>query len=292
MKQSDLNVSSPRLVQYLSKSDLYEVKRWTLDFDARTSFQKEFNDCLCAVHMSRGTLTKKMYQLTTGHVTLERPDFEYQLLPSKGVCTIINFSDRFYSQLQDELEVDHVFKKQGKNLLAVQTTASPEAELVLFKLLNNIKCGDGLQLDALVIDFVNEFLKTRRNASQRSEPDQSNNRHHREAIENAKEYLHGNFHKVISLQDLSRHCGISLFYLSRLFKRYTNYSPYQYLSNFRLKHGEMLLKETSDSIADITYASGFTSPEYFATLFKQKYNHAPSVYRARMESVRRFETPA
>lgn len=284
MNKSDTNLSSPRVVHYLSKSDMYEIKRWTLDFDEPTFFQKEFNDCLCTVHMERGTLAKKMYQLTTGHVTLERPGFEYQLLPSKGVCTIINLSDRFYTQLQDELQVDRVFMSQGKNLLAVKANASPESEFVLFKLLKNIKYADALQLDALVIDFLNEFLKTTRNASASLLLDQSNSRHHREAVENAKEYLHENFHKAISLQDLSRHCGVSLFYLSRLFKRYTNYSPYKYLSNLRLKHGEMLLKETAHSIADITYASGFTSPEYFSTLFRRKYNYSPATYRLKLNS--------
>jgi AraC family transcriptional regulator len=278
MKKPETHLPSPRFVEYLFKSNLYEIKRWTLDFDHRTSFPKEFNDCLCAVHITRGTLTKKMYQLTTGHVTLERPDVEYQLLPSNGVCTIINFSDRFYTQLQEELQVRKVFSKQGKNLLAVQTTASPETEFVLYKLLNTIKHADSFQSDALVLDFLNEFLKATNNTALPS-LDQPNHRHHREAVEHAKEYLQGNFHRAISLQDLSRHCGISLFYLSRIFKRYTNYSPYQYLLNMRLKHGEMLLKETSQPIADITYASGFTSPEYFSTLFKKKYNQSPSLYR-------------
>jgi AraC-like DNA-binding protein len=41
----------------------------------------------------------------------------------------------------------------------------------------------------------------------------------------------------------------------------------------------MLLKYTSRPIVDITYASGFTSPEYFSTLFKLKYNQTPSSYR-------------
>jgi AraC family transcriptional regulator len=279
MKESKTHVGPARLVNYLFKSDFYEIKNWTLDFDHQTSFAKEFNDCLCVLHVQRGTLTKKMYQLITGNVTLERPDFEYQLLPSHGSCTIINFTSKFYAQLQDELQIDNLFKMQGKNLLAVKTTASPETELVLCTILNSIRHMDCVQIDALVLDFLNEFLKTTRNSARTSIERPSHHRHHQDAVENAKEYLQVNFHKPISLEDLSRHCGISLFYLSRLFKRYTSYSPHQYLLNVRLKHGEMLLKGTSLPIVDIAYASGFTSPEYFSTLFKQKYNQAPSSYR-------------
>ncbi|MBT1704440.1 helix-turn-helix transcriptional regulator [Chryseosolibacter indicus] len=281
MKNPETHLTQPRLVNYLFKSDFYEIKNWILDFDRHTSFEREFNDCLCAVHIQRGTLTKKMYQLTTGHVTLELPDFEYQLLPSRGSCTIINFTNKFYAQLQDELQIDNLFKKQGKNTLSVQTKASPESEFVLFTILNTIQHNDCVQLDALVLDFLNEFLKTTRSSPQESVLHQSHNRHHQEAVEHAKEYLQANFYKSISLVGLSRYCGISLFYLSRLFKSYTNYSPHQYLLNVRLKHGEMLLKETSKSIVDITYASGFTSPEYFSTLFKRKYNQVPSSYRMR-----------
>jgi hypothetical protein len=159
MKESKTHVRPPRLVNYLFKSDFYEIKSWTLDFDHQTSFATEFNDCLCALHIQRGTLTKKMYQLTTGQVTLERPDFEYQLLPSQGSCTIINFTNKFYTQLQEELQVDNLFKKQGKNILAVQATASPESEFVLFSILKSIQHNDSVQLDALVLDFVDEFFE-------------------------------------------------------------------------------------------------------------------------------------
>jgi AraC family transcriptional regulator len=279
MTESKTHVGPARVVNYLFKSKFYEIKSWTLDFNNQTSFAKEFNDCLCLLYIQRGTLTKKMYQLTTGHVTLERPDFEYQLLPSHGSCTIINFTNKFHAQLQDELQIDNLFKKQGKNILAVQSSASPESEFVLSTMLNNIGHNDCAQVDALVLDFLNEFLKTTTKLDRTSIDRQSHHRHHQEAVEDAKEYLQVNLHRPISLDDLSRHCGISLFYLSRLFKRYTNYSPHQYLLNVRLKHGEMLLKDTSQSIVDISYASGFTSPEYFSTLFRKKYNNAPSTYR-------------
>lgn len=274
--EKSIHYKQPRLVNYLFKSDFYEIKNWTLNVDHGMSFGREFNDCLCMVHMQRGILTKQMYQLTSGNVTLERPNFEYQLLTSLGSCTIINFTDNFYAHLQDELRINNLFKKQGKDLLAIQTMASPESEVVLHAILNSIRHKERVQLDGLVLDFLNEFIKT---TSTAPVIHKSSNRIHQEAVENAKEFLHSNFHRPISLVELSRHCGISLFYLSRLFKSHTNYSPHRYLSNIRLKRGEMLLREGSHSIVDIAYNSGFTSPEYFSTLFRLKYNQSPSSYR-------------
>lgn len=229
--------------------------------------------------MRRGALTKKNYQLTTGNITLERPDFEYQLLPSTGSCTIINFTDDFYEHAKEELHVGQVFQKQGKGVLSVQTRATAETEFALSNLLNSIPHSDASLIDSFVLDSFCELLNTLKDSPRKPGPLQANHRHHQEAIENAKEYIQQNFHQAISLAELSRQCGVSLFYLSRLFKQYTGYSPYHYLSSVRLKHGEMLLRDTSRSIADIAYSSGFTSPEYFSTLFKQKYNTTPSNYR-------------
>lgn len=279
MKKSATHATPPRLVNFLFKSDFYEIKTWTLDFDQRASFAKEYNDCLCAVHIQQGTLTKQMYQLTSGDITLERPGFEYQLLPSNGSCTILNFTEEFHSHLQDELQIDDLFKKQGKSILAIQSTASPESEFVLRTILDSTQHHNRVHIDTLVLDFLNEFLKTTRKPPRVSAIDQPCNKCHQEAVENAKEYLQRNFHRPVSLSELSRHCGISPFYFSRIFKRYTSYSPHRYLSTIRLKRGEMLLKDTSHSIVDIAYASGFTSPEYFSSLFRQKYKQSPSNFR-------------
>lgn len=273
-----MSPQQPRIVTYLFKSSFYEIKNWTLDFDATTSFNTEYNDCFCLVHMHKGKLSKKNYELTSGNITIERPNFEYQLLPSQGSCTIINFIDDFYQQLQEEFQLDHVFRKQGRDKLSAQAMANAETEYVLSTLLNTIRRSDSSLTDSLVLDSIFELLKLF-NSAPHTFPNRSLRKHHHEAIENAKEYLQNNFYKPITLTELSRQCGISLFYLSRLFKQYTGYSPYHYLSTVRLKHSEMLLRNTSSSITDIAYSSGFTSPEYFSTLFKQKYSQTPTKYR-------------
>ncbi|HEY0744588.1 MAG TPA: AraC family transcriptional regulator [Chryseosolibacter sp.] len=269
-----------RIVSHLFKSDFYEIKNWTLNGDCSTSFETEYNDCFCAVHVNRGTLTKNMYALDSGRVTLEVPHFEYQLLPSTGSCTIINFTDQFYSAAREEFGIDKNFNRHGKRLIAVNAPASPEAEFVLRQLLSELANGRGsMQTDGLIMDFFTELVQTTWTSGTTSHFHRSTNTHHQDAIENAKEFLQSNFTRAISLADLSRHCGVSLFYLSRLFKQYTTYSPHQYLSSIRLKHGQMLLKDTALSVVDVSYASGFTSPEYFSTLFRLKYGLPPGTYR-------------
>jgi AraC-like DNA-binding protein len=105
-------------------------------------------------------------------------------------------------------------------------------------------------------------------------------KNHLSTIEKAKTYLADHYTDDISLKQIADHCCVSAFHFSRLFKTFTSYSPHQYLLNLRLKHAEMLLKNTQLPVTDICFSSGFNSLEYFSAAFGQKYKHAPSRFRA------------
>ena len=103
--------------------------------------------------------------------------------------------------------------------------------------------------------------------------------HHVAAIENAKEFMQRHFRDNISLNQISNYCHTSQFHFSRIFKQFTNCSPYQYLLFIRLNHAEVLLRSTSKPITDICFSSGFNSLEHFATIFRTKFKKNPSEYR-------------
>ena len=98
-------------------------------------------------------------------------------------------------------------------------------------------------------------------------------------IERAKLYLQDHFTEDISLQEVASHCNVSPFHFGRTFKKFTNYSPHQYLLTIRLKHAELLLRNTTRPILDICFLSGFNSLEHFVTMFKQRYHVSPTQYR-------------
>lgn len=52
-----------------------------------------------------------------------------------------------------------------------------------------------------------------------------------------------------------------------------------YLQNVRLKKAEELLMEGKLQVAEIAYQVGYSSPDYFSTVFKSKYNVAPSQFK-------------
>jgi AraC family transcriptional regulator len=88
-----------------------------------------------------------------------------------------------------------------------------------------------------------------------------------------------NFTEDISLMDMARHCHVSPFHFSRIFKLFTSSSPHQFLSGLRLKQAELLLLDTALPVADVAFSSGFNSLEHFTAAFKQQYGLPPARFR-------------
>lgn len=84
----------------------------------------------------------------------------------------------------------------------------------------------------------------------------------------------------LSINELAEKLYISSQYLNRLFVRFLNQSPYQYLTMIRLNHAKQQLISTPESdIQTIANQVGFNSASQFTQLFKQKINLTPKQFR-------------
>ena len=100
-----------------------------------------------------------------------------------------------------------------------------------------------------------------------------------EVISNARRYIHENFSRKISIDEIARHCCMSQYHFSRIFKVCISVAPHQYLLQLRLRHAEKLIKYTDLPITDICFMSGFSSLDYFSTAFAKKYKRSPTKFR-------------
>lgn len=69
--------------------------------------------------------------------------------------------------------------------------------------------------------------------------------------------------------------------LYRKIKTMTGLSPVEFIRNIKLKHACRKLKDTSISIAEVAYSSGFSDPKYFTTCFKTEFGMTPREYQKR-----------
>lgn len=98
-------------------------------------------------------------------------------------------------------------------------------------------------------------------------------------------YINTHYTEDLKLEDIAASIGFSKYHFSRLFKQYTDFTFYEYLSYRRIKAAEELLVQPDLSITEIALQSGFSSLSAFNRLFKQHKNCTPSEYRTKNNSL-------
>ena len=82
-----------------------------------------------------------------------------------------------------------------------------------------------------------------------------------------------------SVEHLAEDLHISRVQLYRKIKAIMGINVSDYINNIRLEKSKAMLESSDLSIAEIAYAHGFSSPNYFSTSFKNKYGISPAAYR-------------
>lgn len=91
--------------------------------------------------------------------------------------------------------------------------------------------------------------------------------------------LRNDYEKFWSLDDMAIYCGIGKSSFSKYCKQLTNMTPIEYLNNIRLDAAaDRLQNYSGKNISDISYCCGFSTAQYFATVFKNRFKCTPSEY--------------
>ncbi|MCB2286461.1 helix-turn-helix domain-containing protein [Clostridium algidicarnis] len=98
-------------------------------------------------------------------------------------------------------------------------------------------------------------------------------------INNILNYVNENFHKNITLREISEKEHLNYHFLSHFIKDKIGMSFQDYLNIVRLNNAVNLLMNSDDTITNIASISGFPSINSFNRLFKKEYNCSPSEYR-------------
>jgi AraC-like DNA-binding protein len=101
----------------------------------------------------------------------------------------------------------------------------------------------------------------------------------RRASKQAIAYLHQNYTRPISRWEIAEAVGVSEDYLSRIFNRELNISPWDYLNRYRVLQSKQLLLNTTDSIGAIAHQVGFKDQAYFSRVFHKVTGVSPQVFR-------------
>ncbi|TYQ00388.1 monosaccharide ABC transporter substrate-binding protein (CUT2 family) [Tenacibaculum adriaticum] len=84
---------------------------------------------------------------------------------------------------------------------------------------------------------------------------------------------------TFTVEILAEELKISRVQLYRKTKAVLGINISDYIQNIRLEKSKELLQDKELTIADVAYSTGFSSPNYFSTSFKNKYGKSPNQYK-------------
>lgn len=100
-----------------------------------------------------------------------------------------------------------------------------------------------------------------------------------EYIEQAKNYIDKNIDKELSVNAIAESIGIDRSYLTRIFKEILNITPQEYIKQFRINRGALLLQNPNTKITVVAQSVGYSDSMTFSKLFKSYKGMTPSEYR-------------
>lgn len=92
-------------------------------------------------------------------------------------------------------------------------------------------------------------------------------------------YLHTNYNKKITIEELTNIFHINRTTLSEKFRSSTGVSIIEYLIKLRIKMASIMLRDTLLPISEILNRVGFNDSVYFSRMFKKYIGFTPSEYR-------------
>ena len=95
----------------------------------------------------------------------------------------------------------------------------------------------------------------------------------------AAELMDANIREPINQEELASYVGLSRRQLQRLFQRYLSCTPSNYYLKVRLQRARQLLRQTSNSIVEVSVSTGFISGSHFSKAYREMYGHSPSAER-------------
>ncbi len=100
-------------------------------------------------------------------------------------------------------------------------------------------------------------------------------------VQKAHEFVAAQYVTPFTRGDLARVLGVSEAYVSRVFRRVTGCSLWEYVNHHRIQCACELLERTAMSVTEIALAVGYNDPAYFSRIFRGETGRSPQTYRKR-----------
>ena len=107
---------------------------------------------------------------------------------------------------------------------------------------------------------------------------------HMQSFKKMMFFIQKEYQNQITLDMIAASGGVSKSMCNKLFKKFVDESPVNYLLEFRIKKVAEYLRTTSCSLTDIAESCGFNGASYMSEMFKKSLGKSPLKYRKNWEA--------
>ena len=105
-----------------------------------------------------------------------------------------------------------------------------------------------------------------------------------ENIKKVVMYINQNLQESVSLEKLAKISSYSISHFKTRFKEEIGIPPAEYITLQKIKYAKKMLETTDLSVTELSYELGFSSSNYFSTVFKKILNITPQQYKKNFTS--------
>lgn len=277
-------------LRLLAYWDAQKAQDWGLGFHRNEGLEIGFVE-RGEAEFSTDTASRAFTKITREHITLTKPWQEHAIgNPHLGACkmyfAIIDFGVRKPNQewewpswillgARDKAEFADYVRKSGMAVFK----STPDLRAAFGRIGKVLDAGGApdvsqiaLYLNMVIFGLLEIFRRTA-SASADISPSES-------VVKCFLEQLPNYCSEPWTVELMAEDCGLKPTRFSYYCKALTNLSPIEFLNDVRLKKAKSLICEygASQSLLDIALECGFSSNQYFSTIFHKKFGKPPSYF--------------
>ncbi len=282
---------------------LEEMKAFILNVRPKLVYEKQLYTIIVGSLVSTGTNSKSFRDHINETVkrfngnAVQYNDKTFTVTfngPSKAVLCSIDLVEMI-SGLGGQLNIginirecyaDHCISKETENLTTSILRQSEPNQIVLTQTVKNLLIGVHLNFTSFKTIFdvssresILLFTVTKQQKQNQLLNDIVGNRltQYDTFLETVIQAINANIsNEDFGVVMLCQEIGVSERQLQRKLKEITQKSPNQLISSIRLNLAKELILSTQDTVSEVAFKTGFSSPSYFSKCFKKEFNVNPS----------------
>ena len=130
----------------------------------------------------------------------------------------------------------------------------------------------------LYSQFFNLWTQMFINLSHKANANTQDTQHLTE-LKNMISFIKEHYREKISLYDIANAGGACKTSCYTIFKKFTNQTPGEYLTEYRLQKSIELMQNTDKTFTEICFDVGFSGASYYSEIFKKVFGMSPSEYK-------------